>query len=201
MRPVVNDLRYSTIWNRASGRAGRPTLDDAALTDGAPVGDRDLPADRHNPRVFMDDPHELLQRVLIENRVGVERDDVGRRRRVDAGVQRVRLAAVRLVDHGHANDGGRERNGGLVHPADGRRGDRAAIREIGSAETECVPQPRERPIRRPIVDHDDLDSGIFAVDETGHAVHDRHFLVVCGDDHGERLGQVEPSMRSRSSTK
>ena len=138
----------------------------------------------------MNDPHQLLERVLIENRVGVERNDVRCRGRIDPRVERVRLAPVHLVDHRDTNHGLRKGNRCLVHPADGRRGDRSSIRQVGPAKAERLSQPRERPIRRAIIDHDDLESRIFALDEAGDAVDDRHLLVVCGDDHGERLRQI-----------
>ncbi len=99
-------------------RTGREShLHDTAVLDGAAVGDGHLAAHRHHPRVLLDHPHQLLERVLVEDRVGVERDEIGRRRGVDAGVEGVRLAAVLLVDHHQVHQARRQRDRRLVHAA------------------------------------------------------------------------------------
>ena len=49
-------------------------LDDPAPLDRAPIRDRDLSAHRDHTRVFLDHPHQFLERVLVEDRVGIERE-------------------------------------------------------------------------------------------------------------------------------
>ena len=172
-------------------RPGRqPHPHHPAVADGAAVGDGHLAADRHHPRILLDHPHQLLERALVEDRVGVERDEVGRGGGVDAGVQRVGLAAVLLVDDDEAHDAGRQRNGGLVHGPDPGGADGRPVGDVGPAEPERALEPVEGSVGRAVVHHHDLEPRIVAVDQAGDAVDDGHLLVVGRDDHRERLGEV-----------
>ena len=79
---------------------------DPAVADGAAVGDADDAAGRGDElgvvQHRLGDPQE---RVLLDHRVGVDvAAGTGWLRRVDAGVQRVGLAAVLLAQHPQRRD-------------------------------------------------------------------------------------------------
>ena len=70
---------YSTTWMRREPAARQAELDDpAALSIVAAVGDPHDPARRDHELGVVDDRlHEPQQRVLLEDRVRVDRADVG----------------------------------------------------------------------------------------------------------------------------
>ncbi len=116
-------------------RSGRkPHAHHPAVPYRASIRDGDLPADRDHLGIFLNDPHQLLQRPLIEDGVGVEGDEVRCGRGVDPGIQGIGLAPVLLVDDYHLDDAGRQRHGRLVHRSHRRGADGGAIGDVGAAE-------------------------------------------------------------------
>src|SRR4029453_6830144 len=77
--------------------------------------------------------------------------DVGVGRRIDARVQRVRLAAVFLVEDTQVRVGSRGEG-----DVDGGRRDPGAQSLADRNEIERLTQPLERPVGRAVADHDHL---------------------------------------------
>jgi hypothetical protein len=84
--------------------AGKPApvhacLGDASVSHRARVGDADGAADGGHGLAEQKGPRESEQRVRLDHRVGIDGEDVRESCGVQRGVERVRLAAILLVDH------------------------------------------------------------------------------------------------------
>ena len=102
----------------------------------------------HHPGVLLDDSHQLLERALIQDRIGVERDEVRRGRGIDAGIQGVGLAAVLLVDDDQPHDRA-GRGWWPVHGPNRGGADRRPVGHLGPAQPEGPLEPLERSVGEP----------------------------------------------------
>ncbi len=89
---VLDDLQVGEQVSRRAHPGKTPVLELRS------VDDADDAADGDGLRCGLELPDEARERVGVEHRVGVDRAEERVDRVVDAGVQRVRLAAVDLVD-------------------------------------------------------------------------------------------------------
>jgi hypothetical protein len=157
-------------------------VEDAAVVDRAAVRDPDDPSGRDDDLRLLDDrPRDAEQGVLLEDRVRVDRAHVGIARRVHRRVQRVGLAAVRLVDHPEvavaagdvcASDGGRRQQGTQSLP-DGN-------------EIEGRLEPLEGAVGRAVVHDDHLVLRIPEGEQRVDIGDDRGLLVVRRDEYRDR---------------
>ena len=132
--------------------ARRAHLGEAAVLELGAVDDADDAADRDRLRRRLELPDQARERAGVEHRVGVDRAEERVDRVVDAGVQRVGLAAVDLVDD---DDARLER--ARVDAADQLRRDVRARHAADLDQAEGVGQRRHRLVGRAVVDHDDLE--------------------------------------------
>ncbi len=161
---------------------GQPHVEDAAVVDPAPVRDaHDPPGGHDDVRRGDDRPDDPEQRVLLEDRVGVDREDVREPGGVDARVERVGLPAVLLVHHPEAAVPARD-----VHAADRGGRDHDAEGLPDRDEVELLLEPLERAVERAVVHDDHLVLGVAQREERMDAVDDRRFLVERGDEHRDR---------------
>jgi hypothetical protein len=184
--------------NDGQTAAWEAEVEDPAVGDGRAVRYPDDPGRRgYHVRILdhgLDDPQ---QRVLLEDGVGVDRAVVGMRRRVDPGVQRVRLAAVRLVEHPQAATTARD-----VGAPERCRRDSRAQRLAHRHEVERLAQALEGLVGRAVVDDDHLVPRITQIEQRGGRGHDARLFVVGGQQHGhvgrERRGEdlVERHVRA-----
>jgi hypothetical protein len=146
---VLDDLH---VHERAL--RGPDLLQPAALEQRA-VDDPHDPAGRDRLGLRLERPHEPGERGWVEQRVGVDRAEQRIRRVADAAVQRVRLAAVLLVDHEQAvversRVDGVDRLGRQVRAWDA----------LDLDEPEGLLQRRERAVVRPVVDDHHLQLAV-----------------------------------------
>ena len=182
-RPPRNARRYSTTWNRASQAVGSLHLGNPARIHGAAVADADDPAHGDGGRVLDEREHRPHQRQLLEQRVRVDHAHQVVPRRVDAGVDRVGLAAVHLVDQHEVRVIERS-----VQAAHRLGGERLLIRDGSTHQAERLDGHVERTIRRSVVDHDDFELRVVEQQEAAQAVRDRGLFAECRHDHRDGWG-------------
>ena len=132
-------------------------------------------------RILDDAAHALEERLAVEDRVGVDAADVPEARDVEAGVQRVRLAAVLLVDDDEVRVGG-----AAVDRAHRLRRENVPDEHLVRLELERLDQPVERSVSGSVVDRDDLELRILEPEQRLDGRHDGGLLVVRGNDHADR---------------
>jgi hypothetical protein len=148
-------------------------LGHVAAVDPAAVGDADDAAGGKGRRGPVDERHDgREQAVVLDDRVGVDTADERARRCVDTRVQRVRPAAVALVDHNEVRVRLR-----AVHGTDRCGRELGAQRLVDAAQTEPLDHPRERVVGRSVVGEDDLVLGVFERQHRLDGVDDRPCLV------------------------
>ena len=177
-RPQVLDhLRRAEPGARHphTGNAGAPAELAAVRDPDAAAGRDGLRRPRQN-RV-----HDRCHRVALEHAVGIDDADVGRGRQVDAGVGRVGLAAVHLVQHPEAGV-----RGAPVDPVDRLALDPLPVDPGRAAQPELGDQPVEGIVARAVVHHDQLEPGIAQREQRAHRLDDRHALVVGRHDDRDR---------------
>jgi hypothetical protein len=121
--------------------------------------------------------------VFLEERVGINHADEPVPGCVQAGIDRVRLAAVDLVDDEELAV--RQRS---IDAADRLCRQRALVRDFRTDEIEGIDQGVQRPVSGSIVDDDDLVLRIVQEQERAQALADRGLFVVGGHDEGDRRG-------------
>ena len=101
LRDAARQKRPEVLGDLEAGQRARrqADADDAAVLDAAAVRDADDPAGGDRGRILEERQHRPRQRVFLEQRVGVDDADERMPGGVDAGVDRVGLSAVGLVDH------------------------------------------------------------------------------------------------------
>ena len=184
-RPTRKARKYSTTWKRGDAALRQADVEHLAAVDRAAVRDPDDAAGGDDQVGVVDDRlGDPQQRVLLEDRVGVDRADVGVARGVQAGVQRVRLAAVLLVDQPQLRLAARD-----VGAADGLGRERVAQRLADRDQVEGLDEPLDGRVRRAVVDDDDLVLGVAQREQRVDRLDDAGLLVVGGQQHRDRRGQ------------
>jgi hypothetical protein len=159
----------------------QPDIKHPAALDAAAVGDADRAADRHRPPRLLDEGADGAdQGVGLEQRIGVDRAEQLRPRHVDAGIERVGLAAILLVDDQQAGDA-RAR----IEAADGVVPERRVVEPSHRLEAEMAGDAGKGAVLRAVVHHDHLEVGIMEGEQRVDAFDDRHLLVVGGGEHGD----------------
>ena len=176
------DQEGAEVLEHLQGRESAPGQADvvhAAVVDPTAVGDADDPAGRDDDvRLRHDRPHDPQEGVLLEDRVGVDREHVRVARRVHRGVQRVRLAAVLLVDDPQVAVAPRD-----VHAPDRRGRQQDAERLAHRHEVEGLAEPFQRRVARAVVDDDHLVERVAQREQRANALDDRRLLVVGRHEH------------------
>ena len=163
--------------------AGHADLGDAAAFDAAPVGDPDIATDRDGRRVFEKRQHRPAQRVRFEHGVGIDHQDQRARRGVDAGVGCIGLAASAVLVDDHEL-GLEDRS---IHAPERRGLHRLFEGQRRGHELKRLLQERQRAVRRPVVDDDDLARLIVEREQRADTLDDRQRLIAGGhDDRDER---------------
>src|SRR3989442_3387802 len=158
-------------------RPPRSTLFPYTTLFRSPHG-RDLAAEQKRPR-------EAQQRVGLDQRVRVHRDDQGEPAGVDGGVEGIGLAPVLLVEDEQARA-----SAGAVQGPQRLGNDRLRIGARHVVEVERVPQPLQRIDLGAVVHHDDLEVAVLERQDGGDARLDGRALVVGGDEDGDRRQRV-----------
>ena len=161
---------------------GHPVGNDPPVLNLSAVAGADSAAHRHHVPIFDDRPHDLLQGVVLQHRVGVHAHKVGVSGGVDPHVQCVGFAAVFLADQrdrhfigpglknsqfrlagNHTMDGA----GNLLHP-------------------EGLPEDPGGIVPGAIVHNNDLIQPVFQVQQRADGGDDGDLLIVGGhqDSHG-----------------
>ena len=190
-RPYRNARRYSTTWKPASPPRGHARLDDAPGLHTRRVGHADRAPDcDHALGILLHRPHHDGEPVRVEDRVGVGDAHVRVAGDVQAGVQRIRAAAVVLA---HERDvRGRA---APVELADGLVLEQVPRRRLDPVQAVLLDHPRGGRVGRAVVDDHDLEDGIALAEKRRHRVEDHRLLVEGRDDdrhtgcerRGERL--------------
>ena len=187
-RPVRNARRYSTTWKIGSARSGSAIRTTRAVPHLAAVDDAHDAARRDR---LVGALHERLddaqQRVVLDDRVGVDGAEQRVAAQVDPGVQRVGLPALVLVDHEQVRSGRSE-------PYTARtcaRGDATACRR-GRCGAARRPRrgARSVPSVEPSLIDDDLELAVVDHEQRAHRLDDRLLLVVRGHEDRDRPGHV-----------
>ena len=97
-RPARKLRRYSSTWKRASQLLGSRTSVTRPASTRQPLAMRMMPPAATVSGDLEEGQHGPGQRMLFEQRVGVDHAEQRVSRGVEAGVERVGLAAVLLVD-------------------------------------------------------------------------------------------------------
>ncbi len=164
----------------------QPHVGDAPVLDAAAVDDPHDPAGRdHEVGIVEQRLGHPQQRLGLDDRVGVDRAHVRVARGVDAGVQRVRLAAVLLVDHEQL---------AVARRAVGRRGSAACATVPRSARgaatrSNASCSRSQRRVLGAVVDHDDLELRVAQLQQRVDALDDPRLLVVGGQQDRDRRRQ------------
>jgi len=152
-----------------------------ARADLAPVHDAYDAAGRHRLGVLQEGPDDPGQGLGLEETVGVHRAKEGMTAVVDAGVQRVGLASVLLVDDPEVGV-----DGAAVHAAYPRGIELSHRRPGRLLELEGVDHPLQRPVGGSVVDDQDLVAGIPERQEGPGGLDAGRLFVVGWSDEGDR---------------
>ena len=159
-------------------------VDDPAVLDGTAVGDADLAAARSDTLRILDHGlHDLEEGVSPEDRVSIDAAHEGGERRVETGVQGIRLAAVLLVQEDEARHISRRHR--FIRIPNAAGGDHRFVPQFPTAETEGVLELLDRVVARAVVDDDDFVTWVVQVCQRPDTLHDGFLLVVGGDDDGD----------------
>src|SRR3989449_2646784 len=165
--------------------AGNSRVGHASIFHRAPVCDADRAPHGRDLAAEQERPREAQQRVGLDQRVRVHRDDQGEPAGVDGGVEGIGLAAVLLVEDEEARP-----STGAVQGPQRLGGDRLRVGARHLVEIERVPQPLERIVLGAVVHHDDLEVAVLERQDGGDARLDGRALVVGGDEDGDRRQRV-----------
>ncbi|MNM88692.1 hypothetical protein D3C81_1009150 [compost metagenome] len=165
---VLDGLEHLPHFARQRYFLNRPVLDNTA------VGDTDVAADRDGFfRILHIHAGHPDQRILLQQRIGIDRRDERIMRQVDAGIQRIGLAAVGLVD-----DVQMWILRVMVHRRNRLAVDRVTdVRIRQQHQLEFVPQHPQRVVLGPVVNHDHFVSRIIQGQEAFDVFDDRDLLV------------------------
>jgi hypothetical protein len=175
--------------------AGQADPDDLAAADLAAVAEADDAAGPDRPVGILEErPDDLEQRVFFQDGVRVHGAEQRIARDVQAGVQRVGLLAVGLVDDDQLRMEDRP-----VDAAEGLGGEGLPEHELGRLELEGLDELIQGRVGRAVVDDDDLENGIAQGQERADAVDDALGLVIGRDDdrdglddgHAEELAEAD----------
>ena len=152
-------------------------LIEASVVEGRAVDDPHDAADRHGLRRGLELPDQARQRARVEHRVGVHGAEQRICRVLDAGVQRVGLARVLLVDHHDPRVGRAD----VDRPNPGGR-DPGARNAVHAHQLERLGQGLESRVGRAVVDRHHLQLQELRAQQRVHRGHDRRRLVVGGHE-------------------
>jgi hypothetical protein len=162
-------------------------VDNTAVLDRARIGDADGAADGGDAGSEQERPCEPEECVRLDERVGVDGEDVWMVRGVQRRVERVSFAAVLLVDDEELRVQARaivSPNAPCLHGDHERRGDLEELVRLD--------EPRHRAVGGAVVHDDDLVARILEGQERAGAIDDRELLVVRGDEDAEPRERVRP---------
>ena len=170
---------------------GRAPLGTAIARPGSSAIPRWLVPPHDAGRILDDAAHAAAASIALEDRVRVDTADVAVAGDVQAGVQRVGLPAVRLVDDHEVR-----MVGAAVDAPDLRRREDVANEHLVRLERKLLAKALERLVGRPVVYDDDLELRILEPEQRVDRRYDPRLLVVRRDDDTDRDGEAgygEPS--------